>query len=147
MRENAENASSLTNRTAAKGTKSVGLRRIAALALIVGAFFSGTSSQTTTLAQVGRTAQNAASAQVGRTLQRTASAQTGQTAQSAEDGENATVGANEESGTVEENGAGPPPAEPVRDAVEGAIAFLRQKQRPTGEWDEYPGYKPGTTAL
>lgn len=35
----------------------------------------------------------------------------------------------------------------VRDSIDGAIAFLRQKQRKSGEWEEYPGYAPGTTSL
>ncbi len=38
-------------------------------------------------------------------------------------------------------------AEAVRNSIDGAISFLRQKQRSNGDWDEYPGYQPGTTAL
>lgn len=38
-------------------------------------------------------------------------------------------------------------AKAVRESVDGAIDFLRQKQRGDGDWDEYPGYSPGTTAL
>ncbi len=38
-------------------------------------------------------------------------------------------------------------ADSVRMAIDGAIAFLRGKQRSNGDWVEYPGYKPGTTSL
>ncbi len=38
-------------------------------------------------------------------------------------------------------------AEAVRSAIDGAVAFIKQKQRPNGDWNEYPGYSPGTTAL
>ncbi len=38
-------------------------------------------------------------------------------------------------------------AEAVKQAIEGAISFIRQKQLNNGEWKEYPGYAPGTTAL
>ncbi|MDO5309299.1 MAG: DUF4159 domain-containing protein [Planctomycetia bacterium] len=38
-------------------------------------------------------------------------------------------------------------AEATQEAIKGAVDFLRDKQRSHGEWDEYPGYKPGTTSL
>lgn len=38
-------------------------------------------------------------------------------------------------------------AEAVRSAIDGAIAFIKQRQRSVGDWNEYPGYEPGTTAL
>ncbi len=38
-------------------------------------------------------------------------------------------------------------AEAVRAAIDGAVAFLKQKQGSGGEWNEYEGYAPGTTAL
>ncbi len=38
-------------------------------------------------------------------------------------------------------------ADAVRGSIDGAIAFLRQKQTRNGGWDEYPGYAPGTTSL
>ena len=132
MREIAENASRWSNRaTVASGWR----RGIAASALIVGAFFSGAASQTATFAQNASTAQSQAGAKADNAVKLNDSA-------------NGADGANEEVSAVEENGGdGGLSAEAVRGAVDGAIAFLRQKQRPTGEWDEYPGYRPGTTAL
>lgn len=171
MRENAGNASSLTNRAAAK---SVWRRRIAALALgVVGAFAVETTSfaQTRQTAQSGASAQTRQTAQIGtsaqirQTTQGGASAQARQTAQAWQDGkttssqvaadltdsassENSANGASAaESGAEESGNDGGLSAETVRSGVDGAIAFLRQKQRPNGEWDEYPGYRPGTTAL
>ena len=38
-------------------------------------------------------------------------------------------------------------AEAVRMAIDGAVSYLKQKQSSNGEWNEYPGYAPGTTAL
>ncbi|MBP5622589.1 MAG: DUF4159 domain-containing protein, partial [Thermoguttaceae bacterium] len=38
-------------------------------------------------------------------------------------------------------------AEAVRAAIDGAVSFIKQKQRSNGDWNEYPGYSPGTTAL
>lgn len=38
-------------------------------------------------------------------------------------------------------------AEAVRASIDGAIDFLRSRQKKNGEWSEYPGYSPGTTAL
>ena len=134
MRELAENASSLSSRTSAG--KSVWRRGFAALALSVvgalggaGALGGDAAVKTTAFAQ---TAQEAPVRQSDVAAGAASSV-------SAENGESSAV---EESG---ENGG--LSAEAVRGAVDGAIAFLRQKQRPNGEWDEYPGYKPGTTAL
>ncbi len=111
MREIAENAPSLTNRTAAP--KNVWRRRIAAsVALVVGALGGVALDEPAALGQ-------------NRSVE--------------------IKSANSADGETGENGG--LSAEAVRSAVDGAIAFLRQKQRPTGEWDEYPGYKPGTTAL
>ena len=202
MREIAENASSLTNRTAAKN----GWRRgIATLALVVAGALGGWSAfQSTATAQTRQTAQAASTggtrsaaqtrqtaqtastggmksaaqtrqtaqtastggtkpaAQTRQTAQTTSTggaksaAQTRQTAQTAEKNNalssaSEVDGVNEEKSAVEENGEnggdGELSAEAVRSAVDGAIAFLRQKQKPNGEWDEYPGYRPGTTAL
>ncbi len=168
MRENAENASSLTNRAAAK---CVWRRRIAALALVVvGAFAVEKTAfaQTRQGAQTKSTAQTRQGAQTGGAAQIRQGAQTGGAAQTRQNGKaassqiaadlvnsaNLTIGANaaesgvgenEESGENGENGG--LNAEAVRSGVDGAIAFLRQKQKPNGEWDEYPGYRPGTTAL
>ena len=38
-------------------------------------------------------------------------------------------------------------AEAVKMAIEGAVDFLKSKQRSQGDWAEYPGYEPGTTSL
>ncbi len=144
MRENAENASSLTNRTAAK---SVRRRGIAALALVVvGAF----AVETAAFAQTRQTAQTGASAQTrqsGKAASPQVAADLGNSKNSA-NGVNAAESGVEENGVNEEGGEnGGLSAEAVRSGVDGAIAFLRQKQRSNGEWDEYPGYRPGTTAL
>ena len=117
MREMAENASSWANRTASGAWR----RGIATLALVVGAFLSDAAGETRTFAQNTSTAQSRATVEPSA--------------------------ADEEVASGEESGDGGLSAEAVRGAVDGAIAFLRQKQRPTGEWDEYPGYRPGTTAL
>ncbi|MBR4975916.1 MAG: terpene cyclase/mutase family protein, partial [Thermoguttaceae bacterium] len=138
MRENAENASSLINRATAK---SVWRRGIAALALVVvGAF----AVETTAFAQTRQGAQAGATLQTRQGTQTGATSQTRQGTQT-EATENALNSANSASG--ESEGDGGLSAEAVRSGVDGAIAFLRQKQKPNGEWDEYPGYKPGTTAL
>ena len=145
MRENAENASSLTNRTSAK---SVWRRRIAALVLaVVGAFFSETATRPTASAQTRQTTQTASSAQARQNGKAASSQVAADLLKSA----NLRTGANAAESSVEgneENGSdGGLSPEAVRSGVDGAIAFLRQKQKPNGEWDEYPGYRPGTTAL
>lgn len=142
MRENAENASSLTNRAAAK---SVWRRRIAALALtVVGAFFSEAAARPVATAQTRQGAQTGATAQTRQGVQTGATAKTRQTGRTGAT-ENVLNSVNSASG--ESEGDGGLSAEAVRSGVDGAIAFLRQKQKPNGEWDEYPGYRPGTTAL
>ena len=148
MREFAENASSLTRRTAAKD---VWRRSVAALALgVVAAFFSETATQPAALAQSRQTAQTGSATQSRQSAQTGSAAQSRQTAQTeaAANLLNSADLANEENLTGEGNESdGGLSAEAVRSGVDGAIAFLRQKQKPNGEWDEYPGYKPGTTAL
>ncbi|MBQ9127510.1 MAG: hypothetical protein IJY15_07105, partial [Thermoguttaceae bacterium] len=166
MRENAKNASSLTNPAAAK---SVWRRGIAALALVVvGAFVSEAATRPAALAQNRQTAQNEAAAQArqgGKSAGSRVAADSAILTNSAnganaakagveegeangESGEIRANRVNRESGATGENGNdGGLSAEAVRSGVDGAIAFLRQKQRPNGEWDEYPGYRPGTTAL
>lgn len=127
MREIAENASSLSNRTAARA--GAWRQGIAALALIVGAFWGAAASRSSASAQDTATAQERTVAKAAKSVDSANGA----------DGEDAAVENGESDGGLN--------AEAVRSGVDGAIAFLRQKQRPTGEWDEYPGYKPGTTAL
>ncbi len=127
MREIAENASSLSNRTAARA--GAWRQGIAALALIVGAFWGAAASRPAASAQDTATAQERTVAKAAKSVDSANGA----------DGEDAAVENGESDGGLN--------AEAVRSGVDGAIAFLRQKQRPTGEWDEYPGYKPGTTAL
>lgn len=148
MRENAENASSLTNRAAAK---SVWRQGVAALALVaVGAFFSEAAIRPAALAQTRQTAQAGASTQTRQTAQTRQSGRSAGSVNSANGANAAESGVAEswENGENGENGNdGGLSAEAVRSGVDGAIAFLRQKQRPNGEWDEYPGYRPGTTAL
>lgn len=127
MREIAENASSLSNRTASRA--GAWRRGIAALALIVGAFWGAAASRPAASAQDTATAQERTGAKTAKAVDSANGA----------DGEDAALENGESDGGLN--------AEAVRSGVDGAIAFLRQKQRPTGEWDEYPGYKPGTTAL
>ena len=156
MRENAGNASSLTRRATAKN----GWRRgIAALAaLVVGAFFSDiseTTGRSITFAQTRQAAQSGTPTQTRQAAQSGTSTQTrkdegtiksaGLANEAKDDEKISAVEENGENGGNAENGG--LSAEAVRGAVDGAIAFLRQKQRPNGEWDEYPGYQPGTTAL
>ncbi|MDO5566185.1 MAG: hypothetical protein Q4G59_05965, partial [Planctomycetia bacterium] len=35
----------------------------------------------------------------------------------------------------------------IQESINGGISFLREKQLKDGSWDEYPGYRPGSTAL
>lgn len=137
MREIAENASSLSKKKAAKRA-----RRVAALALAVaGAVFDADSNRPTAFGQTTQartTGENAATGQTRQAAKKTVSTESNGSADK-------TKSANGEDSAGGENGG--LSAEAVRSGVDGAIAFLRQKQRPSGEWDEYPGYRPGTTAL
>lgn len=148
MREIAENASSLSKKKAAKRARR---RRVAALALVVaGAVFDADSNRPTAFGQTAqnRTAGgNAASGQTRQTAKKTVSTESNGSAdktKSANGVKSANGASGEDSAGVENGGLS---ADAVRSGVDGAIAFLRQKQRPSGEWDEYPGYRPGTTAL
>ena len=137
MREFAETASSLTGK---KTSTNVRRRSVAALAVVV--FWSATgASDWNAFAQNSR---------VGASAEARSSAVSEDWVDSASGGNDANSGndANKEAGAANEtNVDGGLNAEAVRGAVDGAIAFLRQKQKPNGEWDEYPGYRPGTTAL